>query len=58
MWENRLRWFGHVKRKTHDGPVRRIECIIVEGREVEDDLRERGRNKSKVICMNFTSPRT
>ena len=31
MRENRLRWFGHVQRKTHDAPVRRIECIIVEG---------------------------
>ena len=32
MRENRLRWFGHVQRKTHDAPVRRIECIIVEGK--------------------------
>ena len=31
MRENRLRWFGHVKRKTYDAPVRRIESIIVEG---------------------------
>ena len=37
MRENRLRWFGHVQRKTHDAPVRRIECIIVEGK------RSRGR---------------
>ena len=35
--ENRLRWFGHVQRKIHDAPVRRIECIIVEGK------RSRGR---------------
>jgi hypothetical protein len=32
MRENRLRWFGHVKRKTYDAPVRRIESIIVEGK--------------------------
>ena len=32
MRENRLRWFGHVQRKTHDALVRRIECIIVEGK--------------------------
>ena len=32
MRENRLRWFGHVQRKTHDAPVRRIKCIIVEGK--------------------------
>ncbi|CAO2837605.1 unnamed protein product [Amaranthus hypochondriacus] len=37
MWENRLRWFGHVQRKTHDAPGRRIDCIIVE------DKRSRGR---------------
>ena len=37
MRENRLRWFGHVQRKTHDAPVRSIECIIVEGK------RSRGR---------------
>ena len=30
--ENRLRWFGHVQRKTFDAPVRRIESIIVEGK--------------------------
>ena len=23
MRENRLRWFGHMQRKTHDAPVRR-----------------------------------
>ncbi|CAO2842404.1 unnamed protein product [Amaranthus hypochondriacus] len=39
MRENRLRWFGDVQRKTHDAPVRRIECIIVEGK------RSRGRPK-------------
>ncbi|XP_057517905.1 uncharacterized protein LOC130798828 [Amaranthus tricolor] len=32
MRENGLRWFGHVQRKTYDAPVRRIECIIVEGK--------------------------
>jgi hypothetical protein len=37
MQENRLRWFGHVQRKTHDAPLRRIDCILVEGK------RSRGR---------------
>ena len=37
MRENRLRWFGHVQRKTFDAPVRRVESIIVEGK------RSRGR---------------
>ena len=32
MRENRLRWFGHVKRKTNDAPVRRGESIIVKGK--------------------------
>ncbi|CAO2829191.1 unnamed protein product [Amaranthus hypochondriacus] len=30
--ESRLRWFGHVQRKTFDAPVRRVESIIVEGK--------------------------
>ena len=33
MHENRLRWFGHVQRKTYDAPVRRIESIFVEGKK-------------------------
>ena len=37
MCENRLRQFGHVKRKTYDAPVRGFENIIVEGK------RSRGR---------------
>ena len=37
MRENKLRWFGHVRRKTFDAPLRRIESIIVEGK------RSRGR---------------
>ncbi|XP_057548589.1 uncharacterized protein LOC130826962 [Amaranthus tricolor] len=37
MRENRLRRFGHVQRPTHDTPVRRIKCTIVEGK------RSRGR---------------
>ena len=32
MCENRLRWFGHVQRKTYDAPVRRFENIILEGK--------------------------
>ena len=37
MRENRLRWFGHVQRKTFDAPVRRVKSFIVEG------MRSRGR---------------
>ena len=32
MRENRLRWFGHVQRKTFDAPVRRIKNIIIDGK--------------------------
>ena len=39
MCENKLRWFGHVKRKTVDSTVKRIESIIVECK------RSRGRPK-------------
>jgi len=27
MRENRLRWFGHMRRRPTDAPVRRVECI-------------------------------
>ncbi|GKB11189.1 hypothetical protein Tco_0845112 [Tanacetum coccineum] len=30
MRECRLRWFGHVKRRTHSALVRRVESITVE----------------------------
>ena len=43
--KNRLRWFGHVQRKTFDTPVRRIESIIVEGKRSREDRGERRRNK-------------
>ena len=37
MRENRLRWFGHVHRKTLTAPVRRVESIIAKSK------RNRGR---------------
>ena len=30
MREDRLRWFGHMKRKTFEATVRKIESITVE----------------------------
>ncbi|VFQ95537.1 unnamed protein product [Cuscuta campestris] len=30
LWEARLRWFGHVRRRDADAPVRRCERITVE----------------------------
>jgi len=38
--EARLRWFGHVKRRSADAPVRRCEGLVVEGTR-----RGRGRPK-------------
>ncbi|KAG5627914.1 hypothetical protein H5410_013132 [Solanum commersonii] len=38
--EARLRWFGHVKRRGADAPVRRCEELVVEGTR-----RGRGRPK-------------
>ncbi|WMV15276.1 hypothetical protein MTR67_008661 [Solanum verrucosum] len=38
--EARLRWFGHVKRRCEDAPVRRCEGLVVEGTR-----RGRGRPK-------------
>ncbi|XP_070010103.1 uncharacterized protein [Nicotiana sylvestris] len=30
MWELRLRWFGHVRRRSIDAPVRRCERLPME----------------------------
>ena len=40
MMENRLRWFGHVSRRSSDAPVRRIE-----GWQSDRIARGRGRPK-------------
>jgi len=40
MREARLRWFGHIKRRLRDAPVRRCETI-----EYPDYRRSRGRSK-------------
>nr|GEU46359.1 hypothetical protein [Tanacetum cinerariifolium] len=39
MGEERLRWFGHVKRRPQTAPVRRVEALLV------DEARGRGRPK-------------
>nr|GEW71481.1 hypothetical protein [Tanacetum cinerariifolium] len=31
MREERLRWFGHVKRRPQTAPVRRVEALLVDG---------------------------
>ncbi|KAH0755077.1 hypothetical protein KY290_025347 [Solanum tuberosum] len=50
--EARLRWFGHVKRRSADAPVRRCEVMVVEGTR-----RGRGRPKKyweEVIRQDLT----
>lgn len=62
MRENRLRWFGHVKRRSGDAPVRRIEewrsNQIVKGRGrpkmtwlrvIESDMRLLGIEESMTL---------
>nr|GEY69047.1 TMV resistance protein N [Tanacetum cinerariifolium] len=39
MREERLRWFGHVKRRPQSAPVRRVEALVVDG------MRRRSRPK-------------
>ncbi|GJV69189.1 hypothetical protein Tco_1484698 [Tanacetum coccineum] len=39
MREERLRWFGHVRRRPQSAPVRRVEALVV------DSIRRRGRPK-------------
>ena len=38
--ENRLRWFGHVKRRPMDAPVRKSDLVSIDG-----NTRGRGRAK-------------
>jgi len=40
MREARLRWFGHIRRRSRDAPVRRCETIVH-----SDYRRSRGRPK-------------
>ncbi|KAL6584819.1 hypothetical protein OROMI_004108 [Orobanche minor] len=62
MMENRLRWFGHVRRRPVDAPVRRLESWgtsnIVKGRGrpkktwiklIENDMRFRGIRESMAM---------
>ncbi|KAL6497308.1 hypothetical protein OROGR_029237 [Orobanche gracilis] len=44
MMENRLRWFGHVRRRPVDAPVRRLESwgttniVKGRGRQTQENL--------------------
>ncbi|XP_070013250.1 uncharacterized protein [Nicotiana sylvestris] len=56
MRESRLRWFGHVKRRSIDAPVRRCERLAMEtgGLSETTSLPYRGRGK---VCVYITLPR-
>ena len=43
MRESRLRWFGHVKRRSADAPVRRCEMV-----NIPEGKRRRGRPKKSL----------
>uniref|UniRef100_A0A1S4CVR1 Uncharacterized protein n=1 Tax=Nicotiana tabacum TaxID=4097 RepID=A0A1S4CVR1_TOBAC len=49
MWESRLRWFGHVKRRRIDAPVMRCERLAM-----ETSLPALGRGK---VCVQTILPR-
>ena len=55
MCEKRFRWFGHVKWKTYDAPVRRIESIIVEGKRSRGRPRRLWEEHIKGTCVSYTS---
>ena len=43
MRENRLRWFGHVRRRPTDAPVRRVERIkLGQVKRAQGDRRKHG----------------
>jgi len=38
MTKNRLRWFGHVQRRSQEAPIRRVDCMFFSpGKEEEGD---------------------
>nr|XP_016467534.1 PREDICTED: uncharacterized protein LOC107790145 [Nicotiana tabacum] len=49
MRESRLRWFGHVKRRSTNAPIRRCESLVL-----ASSLLRRGRGK---VCIYTTLPR-
>ena len=47
MHENKLKWFGHVQRKTYDALVKRIKSIIVEGKRCRNRPRRTWKKQIK-----------
>jgi len=39
---HRLRWFGHVERKSDDGCVKKCQQLVVEGRLVDGEIGRHG----------------
>nr|GFB49352.1 hypothetical protein [Tanacetum cinerariifolium] len=48
MREGRLRWFGHVKRKTQSASVRRVEAMVVEGSRIRGGPKLRWEDRLKM----------
>ena len=51
--KNKLRWFWHVQKKIHDAPVKRIECIIVEGKKSQGRSRRTWEEQIKSDLHEF-----
>ena len=47
MWQNRLRWFGHVERRDELCWIKRIETLQVDGDGMKDRPRKRWREVLK-----------
>lgn len=48
MHENRLGWFGHVKRKITDASVKMVEILKVEGKQSQDKSKKTLKEQIKI----------
>ncbi|KAD6119585.1 hypothetical protein E3N88_10856 [Mikania micrantha] len=66
--EGRLRWFGHVRRRSQSAPVRKVELLIVEGKrgrgrprltwdeQIRQDLTELHLSEDMIYDRRFDKP--
>ena len=51
LYENKLRWFRHVKRKTVDAPMRMLEKRTIEGKRSQGRLKRTCEEQLKIdLC--------